>query len=281
MAAEGRDSPYFSTLPEGCISSIVSLTSPADVCRLMSVSPDFKSVCDSNVVWASFLPLDCRQIASRSFSSLKELYFSLCNEPVLISDGKMSFSLDRHSGKKCIMPSARGLSITWGDTPMYWSWYRMPNSRFAEIAELTKVWWLEIKGTISSCMLSLGTLYAAYLVFNFTEIFHGFDFESIEVGVGFTSDEGGKCERLVYLSTGNNTPGRQSRLRSRGMMIRHAIYRREVELGEFLTTDGEDREVEISVLETKGQTWKARLVVEGIEIRPKDGKEKCLYAGRV
>ncbi|KAF8015457.1 hypothetical protein BT93_H1080 [Corymbia citriodora subsp. variegata] len=220
MAAEGRDSPDFSTLPEGCISSIVSLTSPADVCRLTSVSPDFKSVCDSNVVWASFLPLDCRQMASRSFSSLKELYFSLCDEPVLISDGKMSFSLDKHSGKKCIMLSARALSLT-----MYWSWYRMPNSRFAEVAELNEVWWLEINGTISSCMLSPGTLYAAYLVFNFTEIFHGFDFESIEVGVGFTGDEGGKCERLVYLSIGNNTPGRQSRLRSRGVMLRRAISR--------------------------------------------------------
>ncbi|KAF7847828.1 hypothetical protein BT93_L2536, partial [Corymbia citriodora subsp. variegata] len=318
---------------------IVSLTSPADVCRLASVSPNFKSVCDSNVVWASFLPLDCRQMASRSFSSLKELYFSLCDEPVLISDGKMSFSLDRHSRKKCIMLSARALSISWGDNPDHWSWYRMPSSRFAEVAELFHVWLFEIRGTISSCMLSPGTLYAAYLVFNYTEIFDGFDFQSVEVGVGFAGDEASKCEHSIYLSIQNNTFGRQlaqpfrlqprprlRRLRSQRTFTyflhlsrvalaglaptpapadpalapaRRALAelapvegnrnypkeRRdgwlEIELGEFLTKDGEDGEVEMSVMETKGAHWKGGLVVEGIEIRPKDGKEKCLYAGVV
>ncbi|KAF8015423.1 hypothetical protein BT93_H1048 [Corymbia citriodora subsp. variegata] len=337
MAAEGRDSPDFSTLPEGCIASIVSLTSPADVCRLASVSPNFKSVCDSNVVWASFLPLDCCQMASQSFSSLKELYFSLCDEPVLISDGKMSFSLDRHNGKKCIILSARALSITWGDTPRYWSWYRMSSSRFAEVAELLNVWWFEIRGTISSRMLSSGTLYAAYLVFNFTKRLRGFDKKPVKVGVGFVGDEASKRERSVYLPNENNMLRWQSRVRFRRIrayfeplppkMInelpivipvgpapvepapapaQHALAeptpapaepalakgngnypkkRRddwlEIELGEFLMKDGQDGEVEMSVLDTKGTYWKSGLIAEGIEIRPKDGKEKCLYVGRV
>ncbi|KAF7847814.1 hypothetical protein BT93_L2548 [Corymbia citriodora subsp. variegata] len=55
----------------------------------------------------------------------------------------------------------------------------------------------------------------------------------------------------------------------------------EIELGEFWTRDGEDGEVEMSVLETKGGNWKGGLIVEGIKIRPKYGKEKCLYAGQV
>ncbi|KAF8015422.1 hypothetical protein BT93_H1047 [Corymbia citriodora subsp. variegata] len=290
--SKGQDSPDFSTLPEGCIASIVSLTSPADVCRLASVSPNFKSVCDSNVVWALFLPLDCRQITSRSFSSLKELYFSLCDEPVLISDGTMSFSLDRHSGKKCIMLSARALSISWGDNPDYWSWYHMPSSRFAEVAELFHVWWFEIRGTISSCMLSPGTLYAAYLVFNYTKIFQGFDFPSVKVGVGFAGDEAGKlapdgtapkpapanpalapAQRALAELAPAKGNGNYPKERRDGWL--------EIELGEFLTKDGEDGEVEMSVMETKGAHWKSGLVVEGIEIRPKDGKEKCLYARRV
>ncbi|KAF8015460.1 hypothetical protein BT93_H1083 [Corymbia citriodora subsp. variegata] len=303
MAAEGRDSPDFSTLPEGCIASIVSLTSPADVCRLASVSPNFKSVCDSNVVWASFLPPDRRQMASRSFLSLKELYFSFCDEPVLISDGKMSFSLDRHSGKKCIMLSARALSISCGDTLRYW--YRMPSSRFAKVAELFHVRWFEIRGTIT------------YLVFKSTPTSHGFDFQPVEVGAGFVGDEVGKRERLVYLSNENNMRGRQSRPRFSRIGFRfppmqfelvdddcgvdlptiapakgNGSYPKErpkgrrdgwleIELGEFLTKDGEDREIEMSVLETKCGHTKSGLVVEGIEIRPKDGKEQCLCAGRV
>ncbi|KAI3439373.1 uncharacterized protein J3R85_004788 [Psidium guajava] len=84
----GRDGPDFSALPEGCIARVVSFTSLADACRLASVSRIFKSACDSNAVWDSFLPPDCRLMVSRDVSSLKELYFSLCDDPVLIGDGK-------------------------------------------------------------------------------------------------------------------------------------------------------------------------------------------------
>ncbi|XP_056159633.1 F-box protein At2g02240-like [Syzygium oleosum] len=163
--AKRRDGPGFSALPEGCIASVVSFTSPSDACRLASVSPVFKSACDSDAVWASFLPPDWHPMVSRCASSLKELYFSLCDDPVLVNDGKLSFSLDRHSGKKCIMLSARALSITGGDTRSNWSWNHMPNSRFAEVAELMEAYRLEIRGTISPRMLSTRTLYAAYLVF--------------------------------------------------------------------------------------------------------------------
>ncbi|XP_048133515.1 F-box protein PP2-B10-like isoform X2 [Rhodamnia argentea] len=302
---KGRDGPDFSALPEGCIASVISFTSPADACRLASVSSVFNSACDSDAVWASFLPPGSRPMVSRSVSSLKELYFSLCDDPVLIGDGKMSFSLDRHSGKKCIMLSARALYIIWGDTPRYWSWNRMPNSRFAEVAELISVCWLEIRGTVSSRLLSPGTRYAAYLVFKSTLTSYGFEFQSVEVGAAFAGDEAGKCERSVYLSRENNMRGRQSRLRfgrfGFGFLPAHfelvddndcdegpptpaptegdGSYPKErrdgwseIELGEFLTKDGEDGEVEMSVLETKGGNWKAGLVVEGIEIRPKYGK---------
>ncbi|KAF8012123.1 hypothetical protein BT93_I0297 [Corymbia citriodora subsp. variegata] len=229
------------------------------------------------------------------------------------------------------MLSARTLSITWGDTPRYWSWNHMPDSRFAEVAELISVCWLEIRGTISSCMLSRGTLYAAYLVFKSTPASYGFDFTSVEVRAGFAGDEAGKRERSVYLSsenssvslsTENSTRGWQSRFRRRRIAFRFQPMpinnnhdgdlpapagpapataqaepalaegngnrpkeRRdgwlEIELGEFWTKDGEDGEVEMSVLETKGGNWKGGLILEGIEIRPKHGKEKCLHAGRV
>ncbi|KAF8015426.1 hypothetical protein BT93_H1051 [Corymbia citriodora subsp. variegata] len=271
--AKPRGGPdFFSALPEGCIASVVSFTSPPDACRLATLSGNFKWACDSDVVWASFLPPDWRQmVSSRRVSSLKELYFSLCNDPVLSADGKMSF-LDRYSGKKCIMLSARALSIALGDTSTYWSWNPIPSSRFAEVAELIRAWWLEMRDTISSCMLSPGTLYAAYLVFKSKPTSYKFDFRPVKVAAGFVGDEAGKCERLVYLFSENNTRGRQSR--RDGWL--------EIELGEFLTKDGEDREIEMSVSETTlDHHKKGGLVVGGIEIRPKDGKEQCLCTGRV
>ncbi|KAK2632574.1 hypothetical protein EUGRSUZ_L01377 [Eucalyptus grandis] len=245
--AKGRDGPDFSALPEGCIATVVSLTSPADTSMLATLSPDFKSACDSDVVWASFLPAGAPQTVSRS-----------------------SYSLDRHSGKKCIMLSARALSITWGDTPIYWSWTCLPNSRFAEVAKLIDVCWLEIRGMISSGMLSPETHYAAYLVFKITPASHGFEFQPVEVEARFAGDEAGKSWRRFRHAGGSlmlapaEGSGNYPKERRDGWS--------EIELGEFLTKEGQDGEVEMSVMETKGGNWKAELVVEGIEIRPKDGK---------
>ena len=42
-----------------------------------------------------------------------------------------SFQLDRKSGKKCYMLSARSLAITWGDDDRNWNWITMPDSRLA------------------------------------------------------------------------------------------------------------------------------------------------------
>ncbi|CAN1130709.1 F-box protein At2g02240 [Linum perenne] len=46
----------------------------------------------------------------------------------------------------------------------------------------------------------------------------------------------------------------------------------EVELGEFFTKEGEDGELELCVNEVKGGNWKGGLIIQGIEIRPKQGK---------
>jgi hypothetical protein len=37
--------------------------------------------------------------------------------------------LEKKSGKKCYMLSARDLIIVWGDTPTYWKWNSDPSSR--------------------------------------------------------------------------------------------------------------------------------------------------------
>ncbi|KAL6193048.1 hypothetical protein ACLB2K_034133 [Fragaria x ananassa] len=86
-------------LPEGCIANIISLTTPPDACRLLSVSRCFRSVAESDTVWSMFLPPEIPTILSHSGpdvhncrSKSKEFYLALCDNPVLIDDGKMRAS---------------------------------------------------------------------------------------------------------------------------------------------------------------------------------------------
>nr|XP_016461645.1 PREDICTED: F-box protein SKIP3-like isoform X3 [Nicotiana tabacum] len=87
---------YFRLLPEGCISEILSFTSPKDAVSSSAISRGFKSAAESDVVWEKFLPSDYQHIISKSdsllvSSSKKELYFSLCDSPILTDGGKLMF----------------------------------------------------------------------------------------------------------------------------------------------------------------------------------------------
>jgi hypothetical protein len=82
------------------IAGVLSFTSPPDACRSSSVSTNFRSAAESDVVWESFLPPQYKSIISRSadstsslcFSSKKELYLHLCDHPLLIDEGKKAIS---------------------------------------------------------------------------------------------------------------------------------------------------------------------------------------------
>ncbi|XVE90538.1 hypothetical protein DITRI_Ditri20bG0085900 [Diplodiscus trichospermus] len=279
-------------LPQDCIATVLSFTSPRDACRLSLVSTTFKSAAESDPVWESFLPSKYQALipSSLSFSSKKELYLSLCESPVLIDGGRKSLSLERGSGKKCYMLSARDLFIVWSDTPTYWRWVSIPDSRFEEVAELISVCWFEIRGKIKISMLSHMTNYKAYLVYKATTGVYGFDFHPVEVSVGLVGTEGSK--RTAYLDA-----GRGLRLRYQGPPRRIGLFNRsrlfglqssvptrssddqypkarvdgwlEIELGELFNEGPLDGELEVSVLEVKAGHWKGGLVIQGIEMRPR------------
>ncbi|CAK9173806.1 unnamed protein product [Ilex paraguariensis] len=84
----------FSLLPEGCISEIIALTSPRDACRASAISSAFKLAAESDSVWEKFLPSDYPEIISRSvspvvYSTKKELYFLLCDTPILLDGSNL------------------------------------------------------------------------------------------------------------------------------------------------------------------------------------------------
>ncbi|KAJ8753026.1 hypothetical protein K2173_008813 [Erythroxylum novogranatense] len=256
----GRRRLDLSALPEDCIENVLSFSGPRDTCRLSVISSLFKSAAESDAVWEKNLPPDYRSIISRStdpsmltrFSSLKDLYFSLCDNPILIDGAMLSFSLKKSTGKKCYMLSARNLEIIWGDTSEYWQWTSGPECRFGEVAELIKVCWLSIRGKISASLLSPATFYSAYLVFQLTTRTYGFDDHPLDV----YWDGGESPTRSVYLN------GPYRRERKDGWF--------EIELGEFYNNEGEEGEIVMSVFETDDFNWKCGLIVQGIEIRPRE-----------
>ncbi|KAF4369308.1 hypothetical protein CsatB_029743 [Cannabis sativa] len=273
-------------LPEDCFAHILSLTSPQDACRSSLASSCVRAMADSDSLWDHFLPSDLKEILSRLvfpivYSSNKQLFFKLCS-PCLIDGGKKIFWIEKSTNKKCIMLSARELSITWASHPLYWTWKPIPESRFAEVAELITMWWLEICGTVNTKMLSPNTLYTAYMVVRFADRAYGLDFlpseVSVEVGdfkavgkVNLSPQEGRRkhyFQRVHFLKE-------MGALRSSLLKDEESIVFGEgdngwikIELGSFFN-DCNGEELKISLREVKGQHLRGGLIVEGIEIRPK------------
>ncbi|KAM5576568.1 F-box protein PP2-B10-like [Rosa sericea] len=241
-------------LPEGCIANIISFTTPRDACRLSSLSRIFMSAAESDTIWYKFLPPEIHSLLSPSLyylsKSKKELYLALCDSPALIDEGKMSFSLDKWSGKKCYMISARSLQIIWSDT-QYWRWISLPDTRL-------------------------------------TAMSYGFECQSVEVTVGgeankrivFLEDAGRIKKRSVYWThfLGLHAAPVQAQSSSQPREIELARqYPKEradgwleIELGEFFCEGGEeeDGELEMTCSEINGAFAKGGLIVQGIEVRP-------------
>nr|GLL26549.1 F-box protein PP2-B13-like isoform X1 [Ipomoea trifida] len=179
-------------LPEDCISCILCRTSPLDAFHLSLVSSTFRSAAGADSVWEGFLPSDYAQIVAKStvplkFSSKKDLFLQLCNS-ILIDDGNKSFALEKSTGLKSYMLSARELSIRYGYAPDHWAWKYTPESRFAEVAELKTICRLEIQGKIRTETLSPNTKYGAYMVMKMTDGAFGLDAIPCEMSVAVGND---------------------------------------------------------------------------------------------
>ncbi|KAK6914258.1 Phloem protein 2-like [Dillenia turbinata] len=256
-----------SELPEECISKILSFTTAADACKACVLSRGFRSAADLDSTWEKFLPPDYEEMIAASPTSIphgfkKELYFLLY----------------RWSGKKCYMLGASELNIAWGDNPTFWSWYPIPDSRFAEVAELHFVWRLDINGRIETRILSPATNYAAYLVYKTATNSWGFDSIAVNVWVRPVDEIGhyesaneieANADRVFLVQRrqgqGHRGGGRWRLLRQRedGWM--------EAEMGEFYN-DGQGNNgnyIEMRCREVGDDDDKSGLIVLGMELRPK------------
>jgi hypothetical protein len=191
-------------LPEGCISAILSFTTPRHVCRLSAVSKLFTSAANSDSLWNKFLTQQClHQILSKAvspiaFSSKRELYFCLC-DPILIDGGTKMFWLERSTAKMGYMLSARELSIAFADEEyQHWRWVSLDDSRFNELAELKAVSWLEVRGRMDCGLLSANTEYRVVFVLKFGECSYGW--KELPIKFSITTPDGKMSEVAIKFS---------------------------------------------------------------------------------
>ncbi|KAJ4775569.1 F-box family protein [Rhynchospora pubera] len=246
------------SLPPECVSHIISLTSPRDACMFSLTSTGFRSVADSDDTWLHFLPSDIDSILSRAvdpvvFSSKKDLFVKLCEQPVLIDEGKLSFELDISSGKKSYMISARALDIACDTEPRnYLRWISLPDSRFVDVAEKTAMCFLNVVGKIDSELLSRETRYAAYLVYKVKE----------------TSNDLVPPQYPIVLCT-SVTINRHKTIKEFACNDEIPQEWWEAEIGEFYIENGEEGEIKLMLAEICGAFYRTGLIIQGIDIRPK------------
>lgn len=274
-------------LPEDCISTIISLTSPPDALKLSLVSSIFRSAVEVDCVWDAFLPSDWQDIATNSvtplkFSSKRELFFCLCNS-ILIDGGNKSFALDKSTGKKSYVMSAKELSILYGDEPDHWNWKSIPESRFAEVAEVKTICRLEIEGKMKTGDLSPNTTYGAYVLMKISDGSFGLD--SIPSEISISVGDQGSVSSTAYLRHPKNKKKEQLEslfYRNRVETLKARVNKGEermpreredgwleLELGEFFNGGNGDEDITMKLMEVKGYHVKGGLVIEGIELRPK------------
>ena len=152
--------------------------------------------------------------------------------------------------------------------------YMLKPIRFPEVAELNYVWWFDIRGKMSTSMLSPKTNYAAYLVFKLRTRASGFN-PPPKASVG-TDGEGEVFKQTVCLGQPAGEPRQQDQIvQPQQQRISHPKLRKdgwfEIELGEFFNEGGEDDQLQIRLMEVEAGIVKSGLIVEGIEIRPTKG----------
>jgi hypothetical protein len=158
--------------------------------------------------------------------------------------------------------------------------------RFSQVAELRTTDWLEIRGKMKTKILSANTTYGAYLVMKIYDRAYGLDPipSEISVAVGDQISRGtaylrsrgdGKKQQMESLFYRNRRETLRNRVKEEEEGDGRVPSERgdgwmEIELGEFFNGEASDQEVKMSLMEIKGYQLKGGLVIEGIEVRPKD-----------
>jgi hypothetical protein len=118
-----------------------------------------------------------------------------------------------------------------------------------EVAELKRVCWLELHGKINTRKLSPGILYQVSFIIMLKDPAEGWE---LPVNVRLALPGGKKQQHKESL---------MEKLRARWI---------EIPVGEFVASEKDGGEMEISMFEYEGGMWKQGLVIKGVAIKPKE-----------
>ncbi|KAK1369077.1 F-box domain-containing protein [Heracleum sosnowskyi] len=264
-------------LPEECILEVVSRTGPMEACRLSVVSKRFLSAAESNILWQRLLPSDYQQLLNRSdasfrkikFAHKKDLFLFLIGNHVIIDGNTLCFWLHKRTGKKFFLVAASFIGEGDIEEEFYVrdGWYRSGDkSRFQNRVTVCKnVEWFEIHGKISTSILSPNTTYTICLVFHSSiYIDQHFD-QPVKVSIGIDGVE--SIRQIVCLNP--------HKMRSEGDDdLQYPQQRKddrfEVKLGEYFNREGDEMNLEITMMEVESEEPKNGPGIEGFELRPKN-----------
>ncbi|OQU92610.1 hypothetical protein SORBI_3001G375400, partial [Sorghum bicolor] len=226
--------------PEVCLAHAIALTSPRDACRCAAVSPAFRAAADSDHVWRRFLPQG------------QDGYLRLCDTGVVLVDGQGNawMWVDKASGAKCYVLSARALSLPWDDGEFSWRWTPHPLSSdkharhgsaskqvnlqdgrllasslaLSSIEQLVKFRdavgknnsILHVAGRLPVAELTPATVYAAYLVYGLADGHRGLSFPDQETTVALGSGRVAGAARHAVCLHPDEAEERKFRAVSRG-----------------------------------------------------------------
>ncbi|KAD4178727.1 hypothetical protein E3N88_27318 [Mikania micrantha] len=221
--------------------------------------------------WGKRLPDDYTYIVkwSKDFDesmTRKEVYF-LLRKGIFINNLQQWFSISKKSKKRVMLPARAILQEEKG-----WNFLSLPGSRFKEVAESCDNNHLAIGFEIESELLSIGIMYACYLVFKLPENASGFE------GIVLASFETRSrahipIEHHIYLVTPPHTPIIDERPSTTRKIKGHPKLRKdgwmEIQVYELYNGTISFHTISESGYLKSLNGWKfTGLLVQGIEFRP-------------
>ncbi|MED6136664.1 hypothetical protein PIB30_057973 [Stylosanthes scabra] len=170
---------------------------------------------------------------------------------VFLDHNTKKYWIEKKSNSNCFMLYARALSITWAENQHYWKWVAQKESSgtIIEAAELKRVCWLEVHGKFDIRNLSPGTLYEVSFIVMLKDPAQGWE---VPVNVRLALPVGKKQQHKESLI---------EKLRMQWV---------EIPVGEFVASETDGGEMEVSLYEYEGGMWKQGLVIKGVAIKPKE-----------
>lgn len=125
-------------LPEDCIATIISHTTPIDAARLTRVCSAFKRAIESDAVWENFLPSDYKTTLKTwpsSGSKKKDIVMTMANG-VFLDQGLQKYVLLRRTRGVCRVLSVEAMNVAGGQDTRFWRWEQSRSSCFGKVVLL-------------------------------------------------------------------------------------------------------------------------------------------------